>query len=538
MLGPPAEVAAAAAWEAGAAGAADGAETNAAVLRELAGSSRDRRGYMRFVRAAAADHQQEEIMISIRCKAAFAAAVATAVSTTTWPASAQPLSEQEAYEIAHDAYVYAYPMVIFEVTRRVMTNVENVDGLRAPMNHIAHARTFPDASFTDVVRPNADTLYSAMYFDVAKEPMVFSVPDSGGRYYLLPLLDMWTDVFASPGKRTTGTGAQNFAVVGPRWRGQLPTGVREIRSPTNIVLLIGRTQTNGKDDYDAVHSFQDDLKAMPLSQYGKDYTPSQGIVNPQQDMSAPPDQVEKMDAATFFALFAELMKENPPHANDYPILSRMKRIGIEPGRSFSVAGASPEVRRAIERAASGALKLIKATPARSGERANGWRTNLTAIGTYGADYLHRAGVAFAGLGANVIEDAVYPTAFTDADGQPFSSDRRYVLHFDEDKMPPARAFWSLTMYDQRQLFAANPIGRYAIGDRDQLAFNADGSLDLYIQRDSPGPDHESNWLPAPASGPFTMNLRLYWPKPEVLDGTWSPPPVRRTDEATVGGGGR
>ena len=154
---------------------------------------------------------------------AAAAAVAAAVSMT-WPASAQPLSEQEAYEIAHDAYVYAYPMVIFEVTRRVMTNVEHVDGLRAPMNRIAHARTFPDPSFTDVVRPNADTLYSAMYFDVAKEPMVFSVPDSGGRYYLLPLLDIWSDVFASPGKRTTGTEAQNFAVVGPRWRGQLPTG--------------------------------------------------------------------------------------------------------------------------------------------------------------------------------------------------------------------------------------------------------------------------------------------------------------------------
>jgi len=468
---------------------------------------------------------------------AAAAAVAAAVSMT-WPASAQPLSEQEAYEIAHDAYVYAYPMVIFEVTRRVMTNVEHVDGLRAPMNRIAHARTFPDPSFTDVVRPNADTLYSAMYFDVAKEPMVFSVPDSGGRYYLLPLLDIWSDVFASPGKRTTGTEAQNFAVVGPRWRGQLPTGVREIRSPTSIVLLIGRTQTNGKDDYDAVHRFQDDLKATPLSQYGRDYELPKGIVNPQQDMSPPPDQVEKMDAAAFFALFAELMKENPPHVNDYPILSRMKRIGIEPGRTFSVANVSPEVRQAIERAAPDAVKLIKATLARSGERANGWRTNLTAIGTYGADYLHRAGVAFAGLGANVIEDAVYPTAFTDADGRPFSSDRRYVLHFDEDRMPPARAFWSLTMYDQRQLFAANPIGRYAIGDRDQLAFNADGSLDLYIQRDPPGPDHESNWLPAPASGPFTMNLRLYWPKPEVLDGTWSPPPVRRTDEATVGGGGR
>ena len=246
-------------------------------------------------------------------------------------------------------------------------------------------------------------------------------------------------------------------------------------------------------------------------------------------MSAPPDQVDKMDGATFFAMFAELMKDNPPHANDYPILERMRRIGIEPGKSFSVASAPKDVQDALNAAPVEALKQIKATWSNSGALANGWRTNLTAIGTYGTDYLHRAGVAYAGLGANVIEDAVYPTALVDADGQPFSSDKRYVLHFAKDQIPPARAFWSLTMYDERQLFAENPIGRYAIGDRDKLALNADGWLDLYIQRESPGKDKEANWLPTPKSGPFTMNLRLYWPKAEVLGGSWASPPVKRLD---------
>jgi hypothetical protein len=156
----------------------------------------------------------------------------------------------------------------------------------------------------------------------------------------------------------------------------------------------------------------------------------------------------------------------------------------------------------------------------------GWRTNLTAIGTYGADYLSRAVIAYVGLGSNTIEDAVYPTAVTDADGKPFISDNRYMLHFNKDQVPPVRAFWSLTMYNERHLLAANPIDRYAIGDRDKLAFNPDGSLDLYIQRESPGQDKASNWLPTPASGPFTMNLRLYWPKPEVLDGNWAPPGVK------------
>jgi hypothetical protein len=223
------------------------------------------------------------------------------------------------------------------------------------------------------------------------------------------------------------------------------------------------------------------------------------------------------------------MKANPPHANDFPIIDRMKRIGIVPGKPFKLSDAPKEIQDALNAAPPVALKQIKEAWSKAGVLANGWRTNITAIGTYGTDYLHRAGVAYGGYGANVVEDAVYPTAFADADGKPFSSDSRYLLHFDKDQIPPVRGFWSLTMYNDRQIFARNPINRYAIGDRDKLAFNADGSLDLYIQRESPGKDKESNWLPTPESGPFTMNLRLYWPKAEVLDGSWAPSPVKRID---------
>jgi hypothetical protein len=464
----------------------------------------------------------------IRHVVAASAGLCAVLAFSPPPARAQEVAADEIRAIARDAYIYAYPMVLMEITRRVGTNVAEPTGSRAPMNQLAHIRAFPNASFTDVVRPNADTLYSVMFFDVSKEPMVFSVPDSGGRYYLLEMLDMWSDVFTVPGKRTTGTGAQTFAVVGPRWRGPLPAGIKEYRSPTGTVFLIGRTQTNGKADYAAVHQFQDGIKAVPLSAYGKSYAPPPGPINAQQDMSAPPARVAKMDAAAFFALFAELMKENPPHANDYPIVDRLKRIGIVPGKSFALADAPPDVQQALQ-AAPEAFKIVEAAITRSGNPSNGWRINLTAIGTYGTDYLHRAAVAFGGLGANPIEDAVYPFAFADADGKPFDSAQRYAMHFDKDRLPPVRAFWSLTMYDQRQLFAANPLDRYAIGDRDKLTFNADGSLDLYIQRESPGTEKQSNWLPAPASGPFTMNMRLYWPKAEVLDGSWSPPPVKRDD---------
>ena len=437
------------------------------------------------------------------------------------------LSTEDAREIARDTYVFAYPMVLMEVTRRVMTNVAEPSGISAPINQFAHVRAFPDPTMTAVVRPNADTLYSALQFDVSKEPLVIHVPEYGGRYYLLEIIDYWTDVFTSPGKRTTGTAELTFALVGPSWKGELPAGVVRYQCPTASGWIIGRTQTNGKADFDAVHALQNGITAVPLSGYGKPYTPPRGAVNASVDTAQPPDQLEKMSAADYFSLFAELLKVNPPHANDYPILDQMKRIGIEPGKSFALASVPKEIQEALGAASSDAIKKIKAALASAGTLVNGWRVNLIGVGTYGTDYLQRASVAYAGLGANTTDDAVYPTAFADADGKPFSSDQRYTIHFEKNQLPPVRAFWSLTIYDDRQLFAENPIKRYAIGDRDKLTFNADGSLDLHIQRDSPGKDKEPNWLPAPKSGGFTMNMRLYWPKDAVLDGSWAPPPVKK-----------
>ncbi|WP_246696916.1 DUF1254 domain-containing protein [Methylobacterium planeticum] len=444
------------------------------------------------------------------------------------PTHAEMPSADEAREIATDAYVYAYPLVIMELTRRKSTNVpQATTTMAAPVNQFAHLAAFPDAKFTDVVRPNADTLYSSMWFDVTKEPLVISLPASDGRYYLLPILDMWTEVFTSPGSRTTGNSAQTFALAGPDWSGTIPEGIDFVRSPTGMGWIVGRTNTAGPADYEAVHRFQRAIRTAPLSTWGKEAPPPPGSVNPAWKSDKPPiEQVEEMDAPAFFALFSEIVKANPPHDVDYPIFDRMQRIGIVPGEPIDPARLAPEAQHAISDAKAPALQRIAASFHGSGQFVNGWRTNYTAVGTYGADYTHRAGVAYAGLGANTIEDALYPTALVDADGKPFDSRRRYVIHFDKAELPPVRGFWSLTMYNERQLFAENPINRYAIGDRDKLTYNPDGSLDLYVQRDSPGKDKEANWLPAPASGPFTMNLRLYWPKSQALDGTWKAPVVK------------
>lgn len=443
--------------------------------------------------------------------------------------AAQPLNAEELQELAADAYVYAYPMVLMEVTRQVSTNKPARPGsIYASMNQFAHVAEFPDANFEAVVRPNADTLYSSLWYDVSHQPLLITVPDSGGRYYLLPILDMWTDVFTASGTRTTGNGVQTLAIVGRDWKGKLPTGVQIYRSPTSVGWMIGRTQTNGVADYAAVRNFQNGIKAVPLSAWGKpNYVPPVVKLDPNVDLSAPVEQVAKMNAARFFGLFTQVLRNNPPHDNDHPMLDRLAHVGLVAGKDFELSKLSPEAHAAFARAPELGQAKIAAAFRRVGNVTNGWRIILNGIGTYGTDYTRRAVVAYFGLGANVVEDAIYPTGVADAEGKPLDSAASYVLHFDKNQLPPTRAFWSLTMYNNRQFFAANPINRFAIGDRDPLKFNADGSLDIYIQREAPEVDKQSNWLPASASGNFSMNLRLYWPKPAVLAGDWVPPPVKK-----------
>ncbi len=431
-----------------------------------------------------------------------------------------------AHEIGTHAYIYAYPMILMEITRRVSTNVEAPKGPRAPMNQFAHLRAFPDHTFREVVRPNADTLYSIAWFDVSREPQVLSASDTGGRYFMLPLLDMWTDIIAVPGSRTSGTQAANFAIVGPKWQRDLPDGVAPIRSPTDIGWIIGRTQTNGAADYENVHRIQDGFKLTPLSRWGGSYVPpAKASVNSTWDMKTPPPvQVAGMSARIFFELFAELLKGNPPHELDWNMVEQLEHIGIIPGEDFQFSKLPTDKQKALERAVGDAKKII--AEKNLGEAVNGWIFAREMMGNYGTSYLQRAHVALIGLGANVPEDAVYPMSNVDGKGRPYHGSHRYVMHFDKDEIPPVRGFWSLSMYDEDMYFVDNPIQRNAIGDRDELQFNENGSLDIYIQHSSPGSEKQSNWLPAPKGG-FDLVLRAYWPLLEVLTGGWNPPAVER-----------
>lgn len=474
----------------------------------------------------------------------FAILIASALIVPAAAQSSPPsVSEEEARAIATEAYLYLYPLVIMEATRKQFTNTPpGKEPGHGPMNMFNNIPTFPPADFKGVVRPNFDTLYSIAYLDMTKEPVVISVPDTNGRYYLLPMLDMWTDVFASPGWRTTGTQAGNFLITPPGWRPdlrerfidefKLPPGTQRIVAPTPMAWVVGRTKTDGPADYDAVRKIQAGFKITPLSEWGKPPKPVEVTIDPAIDMKTPPKiQVDAMSGDTFLTYAADVMKVQPPHITDQPIIARMKRIGIEPGKSFDAARLDPSITKAIQDAPAAGQQLMSWKVKTLARVANHWSMNTDTMGVYGNYYLKRAIIAQVGLGANSPEDAVYPLNLGDETGKPLDGANKYTLHFEKGATPPVDAFWSVTLYDPEGFPVANPLNRFAVSSWMPFKSDTDGSLTLYIQNQSPGTGKEANWLPAP-KGPFNLTMRLYAPRSEALTGKWNPPPVTKAEEPT------
>jgi hypothetical protein len=436
---------------------------------------------------------------------------------------------KEAQQIAQETFIYFYSLMSMEVTRRQCTNLEagKKPGF-GPVNTFAHIRAYPSADFKTVVKPNFDTLYSSAWLDISKEPVIVSIPDTNGRYYLLPMLDMWSDVFASPGWRTSGTGEQKYAIVLQGWQGKLPEGVERIVAPTPHVWIIGRTKTDGPEDYAAVNKLQDQMSLTLLSQWGKP-SAAEAPFKPDStiDMETPPlEFVNSMKAKDYFETAAKLMKTNPPHLTDWSLLERISRIGLIPGEDFDITALSTDVRDALEKGVESGLQSLQANVKSVGRLVNGWIINTDSIGVYGSNYLKRAIVSMVGLGANQPEDAIYPLNVFDSEGKPLNGSNNYVLHFDKDQLPPVDAFWSVTMYDSVGYQAANELNRFAISSWMDLKRNADGSLDLYLQNANPGKDKEANWLPAPKTE-LGVTMRLYAPQASALNGSWAPPAIKR-----------
>ncbi|MBT9571687.1 MAG: DUF1254 domain-containing protein [Pseudomonas umsongensis] len=452
-------------------------------------------------------------------------------SSAVFPLVSQAQSKitaEEAHAIGVDAYVYFYPLLTMDITRKQFTNIEpGKEFGKGPMNMFVSVPEYPPADFKGVVRSNFDTLYSIAWLDLTKEPLVIAAPDTAGRFYLLPMLDMWSDVFASPGWRTTGTDAAQFLVTPPGWTGTVPAGLNHLPAPTPFVWVIGRTKTDGAGDYAAVHKIQAGYTVTPLSRLGKGAEPVSVKIDPAVDMKTPPKiQVDTMSAADYFAYAAELLKVHPAHGTDQPLLAQIKRIGIEPGKSFSMDALDPEIKAALETAPKDAQALMAWKVPTLARVVNGWSMNTDTMGVYGNYYLKRAIVAQVGLGANLPEDAIYPLNIGDTNGNALDGAHKYVLHFAKDEVPPVNAFWSITLYDPEGFQVGNELNRFAVSSWMPFKNNADGSLDIYFQNENPGKDLEANWLPAP-KGPFNLTMRLYGPKSEALNGKWNPPAVKQ-----------
>ncbi|MFN3835091.1 MAG: DUF1254 domain-containing protein [Glycocaulis sp.] len=415
-------------------------------------------------------------------------------------------------EAAGHGYVYGYPLLVMDETRQAT-------GL--PPNMLYHARSLPGAGFTAVVRPNTDTLYSIAWLDLGAGPQMLDIPPMDGRYWLFQGLDAWTNVFADPGSRTLGDGDVRILIAGPDWQGEAPESVTLYRAPTAMVWLLGRIEIDGADDLEAVHALQDRLSLRPLEP-GAASLP----VAPQTPgVLPPPEAVRGLDAEAFFARLAGLMATNPPDAEDSAMLDQLSAIGVAPGEDMDWTGFGPLALAAMTQGVRTARERLDAGPPRQ----DGWTVPAPHIGRYGTDYAYRAGVALYGLGANLPEDALYPSTLTDEGGAPLIGGQTYRIRFAPRQLPPVNAFWSITLYDAEGYLIANPAGRYAVSSRDHLVTDADGGLTLDVHSGPPAPGREANWLPAPQTGEFNLLARLYWPHEDALAGDWQVPPVERLD---------
>ena len=417
-----------------------------------------------------------------------------------------------------------------DYTKKVSTNIESPDPLRpfAPVNQIAHFRAFPDHNLTAVVKPNVDTYYSIVWFNLREEPQALSIPATE-RYYLLPFMDAYSNIFASLGTRTTGTKAQDILLAGPEWKGEVPEGLQLIQAPSETVWMLGRIQVNSTEDGSStVRDIQEKMRLVPLSAFGKkEYTPPKGTFETESLNIVPVKELRNLDINAYFDKVLHLMKENPPSAKDSLIVTKMERIGLIPGNKAQLHSDSFILNKKLQVLPEFIHKKMEDRRANPDPNLifNGWTVIYENIGTYGTDYKRRAFIDFIGLGANIPEDAVYSNLTYDINGNPLDAGTDYQIHFEADKLPPVDAFWSLTAYNKNEFLVKNDLNRFALGDRDDLIYNKDGALDLYIQSSPTAEEKLNNWLPIPETGPFYLTLRLYWPKEKVLKGNWNPPLV-------------
>lgn len=460
------------------------------------------------------------------------AAAGLGLSAGAGVASATQAEYDQGLALGTEAYKYGLPLVTMNKTYRTQTsiNVSNGEGF-GPVNQFNPVRELTDPNDRSVVAPNYDTLYSIAWLNLKKQPQIIHVPKVKDRYFVIPLMSPYTEDFKNLGT-VNGTKPGDYAVVGPdQGKVKLPKGVKKIRSPYNRAWIIERTYVDNTDPKDVkkVHKIQDQITLTPLSKYGKKgWEPK------------PPKQPDtKVDTAMlptgmdYFDRLGKQLAKFPPPPADQAELDKLAAIGVGPGLkpSQDTSLSADTVRGMTDAVAGGSASVLtdlRAAYVKGFAAHNGYL--VMATGTYGTDYVSRAMVTQVGLGALLPEEAIYPLAQVDHSLQPLTGDKKYVVHIPAGQLPPVKGFWSLTLYDSDGFLVPNPIDRFVINDRTDLATNPDGSIDLYLQSSAPSdPQQAQNWLPTPAGKPFRLIWRLYDPG-EQMDGIlsgdgWDPPAI-------------
>jgi hypothetical protein len=457
--------------------------------------------------------------------------VAFALIVAITHARGQTLTPAEARAIAKDAYIYGFPLVDnYRIQYSYFVDRNNPD-FKAPWNTLNNvARVFtPDDKA--IQTPNSDTPYSQLGADLRAEPLVISVPEvEAGRYYSLQFVDMYTFNFAYVGSRATGNDAGNFLLAGPRWRGETPPGIKSVvRSETDFNFVQYRTQLLSPADIENVKKVQAGYRVQTLSQFLGLRAPSAAAP---VDFIKPLSPEAQRTSPEFFAILNFVLQFCPAHPSETELLARFAKLGIGASRTLDFSALPPELQQAFRDGMADAWKEF--AEFKTTQIDTGRRPASEAFGTrkfLNNDYMARMSAAALGIYGNSKEEALYPNYFVDAGGQKLNGAHRYTVSLAADQMPPVNSFWSLTVYQlPASLLYANPLNRYLVNSPmlPSLKRDADGRITIYLQHESPGKDMESNWLPIPA-GDFWTTLRLYWPKPEALDGRWKQPPLQRVN---------
>ncbi len=429
-----------------------------------------------------------------------------------------------------EAYLYGYPLLLMNYTQQLSTNTIKPHPVipRAPINQLGHYRKYPDHNSKAVVKPNVDTYYSIAWFDLSQGPQLLHMPATD-RYYLLPFYDAFTNVFASPGTRTHGQQEVNLMIVGPDHQGDAVDGYELIQSPTYLAWMIARIETyDDNDGNTVVRRIQDHMDLRPLSAIkDTNYHAPLGQLNPTLTDMIPVQKMENLSISEYINELTSLLAKERTAPYDSAIIHKLSTIGIEPGRPFELPKDNFVLKQKLEAVPRIIHKRMRDRKSKGDTSLmiNNWTMLTSKLGDYRDDYLMRSYVSFVGLGANLAQDAIYPFTTIDADGHPLDGAKEYFIHMESHELPPAKAFWSLTAYNEDDFLIENEVNKYAINSKDSLQYNADGSLDLIISASPPKGMNRNNWLPVSSYEGFSLTMRIYWPEERALDGEWMPPLV-------------